>query len=206
MSATIAPTTAAATPSAAPAAATDTPEDGLVTEFAGEGESQRSYDTVSMLLRLPGTESVSYRVPSREWYKLQQVNPVFGKLADAILEDSIDGMDILFESEGKLPEPPDAGYGAGPWWERRTHMIKAISNLPGVHDYQYIGSRGIAFHTVNKEARAALDRIVVDNLPDARQTKVYFVVSRTGPEPNADAVDGAAAVAAPADDQAAASR
>ena len=158
------------------------PQTDIVTVRPGPADSQRAYTPLHMLLRLPGAESVSYRAPGREWYKVQQVNPAFAKLADAILKDVIDGSRILFEPQGELPQPPDAGYGDEPWWERRIHMVKAISNLPGVHDYQWVGSRGVAIHAANEQAREGLLNVLVDTLPDKNRTKVFVVVSKNGPE------------------------
>ena len=144
----------------------------------------REYDLVTMLLRVPGTESVSWHEPARDAYTLNMVNPVFAKLGSAVLRDTIDGAKILFKAEGTLPQPPDAGTGTGPWWERRLHMVKTIATLPGVHDYQFVGRSAVAIHAVNAEAQAALRRVLRDELPDVWHTKVYVVVSGSGPEPN----------------------
>lgn len=156
-----------------------------VTVRPGDAAALRDYDTVSMLLRMPGVESVSYRVPDRDQFTLNMVNPVYAKLASAVLKDTIDGARILFKAEGELPQPPDAGTGHEPWWERRLHMIKAITNLPGVHDFQFVGTRAVAIHAVSEAARAGLQNVLRTELPDAFRTKVHVVVSRTGPEPNA---------------------
>ncbi len=143
----------------------------------------REYDLVSMLLRVPGTESVSYRVPARDQYTLNMVDPVFARIGSAILRDTIDGAKILFNAPGTMPEPPSDG--STPWWDKRLHMIKAIATLPGVHDYQFVGTRAVAIHAVSEAARTGLQKVLREQLPDAWNTKVYVVVSKTGPEPNA---------------------
>lgn len=166
-------------PASTPSAATTQGE--VLHTLESAAGSQRAYGPVNMLLRLPGTEAVGVRASTSELV-LYQTNPVFEKLASSILRDTIEGYRLVYVHEGALPEPPDAGFGKQPWWDRRLHMIKAISNLPGVHDFAFAGTRAVAIHAANEEARAGLRAVLRDTLPDATQTKIHLVVSRNGPE------------------------
>lgn len=111
---------------------------------------------------LPGLAAVGWSRAEPNQVHLRFVNDGFRRLADNVLRDVVDGVNLLLTVQEGAPAPVP---GADAWADNPTEMARVVSAMPGIFASRADSEHGIrtyTFSTYEPDTSARLKALVND--------------------------------------------